>query len=140
MGLSEAALAQISQVVEQEIQKQVFKKINKFVEYIARRHDISLKLILEDLNNIDSLEIPGPILKDNQCVGIRTNGNRCKMRRWKGGSGYCRWHMDQKQQVIPVRSPSTTRLAVEHTHSLPPLYLAGCPACDRVGTKLLIDM
>ena len=140
MGLSEAAIAQIANVVEQEIQKQVNKKIAKFVEYIAKRHDVSLKLLLEDLGNIDNLEIPGPPLRDNQCIGVRSSGVRCKARCWKGGNGYCKWHMDQKKPSLPVRSPSTTRLAVEHTHTLPPLYMAGCPACERSSSKLLIDM
>ena len=140
MGLSDAAIVQISQVVEQEIQKQVTQKINKFVEYIARRHDVSLRLLLEDLGNIDSLEIPGPPLRDNQCIGVRTNGNRCKMRCWKGGNGYCKWHLDQKKPSLPVRSPSSTRLTIEHTHTLPPLFMAGCPACERKGSKMLIDM
>lgn len=140
MGLSEAAIAQIANVVEQEIQKQVNKKIAKFVEYIAKRHDVSLKLLLEDLGNIDNLEIPGPPLRDNQCIGVRTNGSRCKAKCWKGGNGYCKWHMDQKKPVLQLRSPSTTRLAIEHTHTLPPLYMAGCPACERSSSKLLIDM
>jgi len=140
MGLSEAAIAQIAQVVEQEIQKQVTKKINKFVEYVAKRHDVSLKLLLEDFGNIDNLEIPGPPLKDNQCIGVRSNGSRCKMRGWKGGGGYCKWHMDQKKPTLPVRSASSTRIAVEHTHTLPPLYMAGCPACECATSKLLIDM
>jgi hypothetical protein len=136
MGLSENVIAQIFQAVDQEIKKQVNQQVTKYAEIISRRHDIPIKLLFEDIQNLDSVSCED---SGQQCAGKRSNGKRCKMK--AGADGYCRWHGDQNRKILRPPPPPTTQI-IKHTHTLPPMFLAGCPACERNTTekKLLIDI
>jgi hypothetical protein len=150
MGISETTVARMFALVDEEITKQLNQKMNKYIEYVSKRYDIPMRLLLQDLGNIDNLiipESPSGSRGDGLCLGMRTGNQRCKLKGRFGG--YCRWHQDQKKDKIFSRSNSNLdmicRPAVEHTHTLPPLYMKGCPACDGVKKvpsqqKLLIDM
>jgi hypothetical protein len=136
MGISEDTVAQIFKVVNQEITKQVNSQITRFAEIVAIRHDIPIKLLFEDIQRLDSC---GPCLEsEQQCAGKRTTGKRCKMK--AKIDGYCKWHVDQnRKSQRPPPPPQMKR--IEHTHTLPPMFLAGCPACERKSeNKLLIDI
>ena len=141
MGISEGAIAQIFHTVDQEVKKQVEANLTKYAEYISKRHDISLRLLIEDIRNMheDPQKIEESVM-GNQSMGTRSGGKRCK--RPGGKTGYCAWHASQKKPVIKTMSTENfCRPVVQHTHSLPPLYMEGCPACERAGPqKLLIEM
>jgi len=141
MGVSEGAIAQIFLAVDQEVKKQVEAKLTKYAEYISKRHDISLRLLIEDIRNMnEEPQKSSESISGNQCIGICSSGRRCK--RSGGKTGYCPNHISQKKPVIKTTSiENLCRPVVRHTHSLPPLFLAGCPACERAGSgKLLIEM
>lgn len=135
MGVSDALVA----LIEQEISKQVNVKITKYIEYVSRRYDVSLKLLLQDLACIDNLPTVTEPVTDGQCIGMRSGNKRCKLRGQCGG--YCRWHLDQKKKELAV---FPCQPVVEHNHSIPPLFSATCPACQKTSSipqkKLLIEM
>jgi hypothetical protein len=117
----------------------VNNKITKYIEKISRRHSIPLRLLLEDLTTPDNE--PETPEKGNQCLGVVKGGKRCKRTGKQGG--YCWFHADQKKiKQAAVCPPCPSVPQVKHTHSLPPLFLAGCPACERNNQpqNLLIDM
>lgn len=136
MGVSDALVA----LLEQEINKQVNAKITKYIEYVSRRYDVSLKLLLRDLECIDNLPTVSEPVSECQCIGMRSGNKRCKLRGQFGG--YCRWHQDQKKRKEPVST--LCQPVVEHNHSIPPLFSAECPACQKTSStpqkKLLIEM
>lgn len=136
--MSEQLLTQIVTLIDQEVKRKVNNKITKYIEKISKRHGIPLRLLLEDLTTPDSE--PESSEKGIQCLGVVKGGKRCK--RTGTQSGYCWWHADQKRIKHAVCSPCPSVPQVKHTHSLPPLFLAGCPACERNNKlqNLLIDM
>ena len=149
MGISETTVARMFALVDEEITKQLNQKMNKYIEYVSKRYEIPMRLLLQDLGNIDNLVVPeSPSASrgsDGLCLGMRTGNHRCKLKGKFGG--YCRWHQDQKKTFARTESSQEMicRPVVEHTHTLPPLYMKGCPACDGVKKvpsqqKLLIEM
>lgn len=146
MGLSETTVAQMFVLLDQEVKKQVNIKITKYVEYVSKRYDISLRLLLQDLESIDDLVVESDASSGSpgQCMGMRTGNNRCKLKGRFGG--YCRWHQDQKKRptVVVCEKPSEDEdKPLEHNHTIPPLFSINCPACQRSSSKpkkLLIDM
>ena len=114
---------QITKLIEEEIEKRVNERINAVLEKISKTYDISLRQLMRDLDTIPDAPSTG-------CKGLTCKGKRCS--RTAKTDGYCHWHISQKpvQRVTRTTSASTT-LAVAHTHTLPPLFLAGCPACER---------
>lgn len=136
MGVSDALVT----LIEQEINKQVNAKITKYIEYVSRRYDVSLKLLLQDLECIDNLPAVCEPVSETQCIGMRSGNKRCKLRGQYGG--YCRWHQDQKKRKEPM--VTTCQPVVEHNHSIPPLFSANCPACQKTSSipekKLLIEL
>ena len=146
MGLSEATVAQLFVLLDQEIKKQVNAKITKYVEYVSKRYDISLRLLLQDLESIDDLVVEknNGSCSEGQCLGMRTGNQRCKLKGRFGG--YCRWHQDQKKRktiVVSEKPKEDEEKPLEHNHTIPPLFSANCPACQRTSSKpkkLLIDM
>ena len=147
MNLESSAIQKITDLVNDEIQKGVGEKLTKYAEYVSRRYDISLPLLLDDMRNLDIIEIPkmdhgNETTTHNQCLGTKATGSRCKL---KGKhNGYCRWHKDQKPRRIPSRMALCEEDIVQHNHTLPPLFKSGCPACEksRVTTQqnLLIEI
>lgn len=143
---SPSVLQKITDLVKDEIQKGVNEKLTKYAEYVSRRYDISLNILLDDMRNLDILEIPKVDHGDcdnGQCLGTKAGGKRCKL---KGKyNGYCRWHKQQKPHRVPSRTfTGEIEPELKHTHTLPPLFKAGCPACERTKNttqqQLLIDI
>ena len=114
----------IEALIEQEVEYRVQQKVTAFVSNISRLYGISASLLLKDTQGLD-----------NRCMGICKNGQRCTA----SGKfeGYCKRHK-------PVPKPQQPRRPrVEHTHTLPPLFMPGCPACEKANVapkKLLIDI
>lgn len=134
----------LSSLMEQEIEARVNNRVTKFIECISKNYDFSMKILLRDWNNIDSLEIKRSVTpeqtKAKQCAGINNNGKRCK---FKGGAnGYCTKHQEQRPATKIVKTNSLSNL--QHTHTMPPLFVSDCPACQKQeqikSQKLLIDI
>jgi len=147
--MSSVALSQISDIIEIEIQKALNEKLTKYAEYVSSRYDISLRLLMHDLENLDNLVLQSPRnsmgLNDGKCKGIKTNGKRCTFA--PKSHGYCTRHIDQRKIERPtVPPPTTTSVTITHNHSFSEcLFKVGCPACEkskRPSSKenLLIDL
>jgi hypothetical protein len=147
--MSSVALSQISDIIEIEIQKALNEKLTKYAEYVSSRYDISLRLLMQDLENLDNLVLQSPRnsmdLNDGKCKGIKTTGKRCTFA--PKSYGYCTRHIDQRKIERPtVPPPTTTTVTITHNHSFSEcLFKVGCPACEkskRPSSKenLLIDL
>ena len=128
---------QISQLIEDEVERRVVERMTKALEKISQTFDISLQQLLRTASENSTSAWNG-----NVCHGLTKSKQKCK-RGVKDGSGYCTCHKDQKP-VQRAIAPSRSQLALlvptpVHTHSLPPMFLAGCPACER-GKNSRIDI
>jgi hypothetical protein len=112
----------IEDAIEEEITKRVHEKMTQFLEVISRNYSIRYQRLLSDLASMDSSSRGGG---GGMCCGTVKSGKRCQ-RPGKYG-GYCKVHENQKPDVRSV--VETTRR--EHTHTFPPLFKAGCPACEE---------
>ena len=131
-------LEKLQELVEAEVQKQLIK----YAQIISKKHDISLKLLLQD--------IPSKIVTDQtieqvttgQCLGITAAKRQCKVSGKHGG--YCMRHVDQKKVIKQVVSTEVATLNPHVGHIMKEcIYLVGCPACEKSrGSKqnLLIDI
>jgi len=134
-------MEEIKTIIKREIDRQVELKMTAFIELISQTYDISLKVLLRDLERTDgSSEVK---TSGKQCLGVCVNRKRCKFH--AGSQGFCKRHMDQwKPPPLPRREPSIVT-PCEHNHTIPPLFSATCPKCiaDNVNKpkgKLLIEM
>ena len=137
-------LQALTKLFEDEVEKKVNEKLNRYIEHVSKTYDISMKLLLRDLQNIDSPtfinskgSLPGG--KPGQCLGINLKSKRCKF----AGTidGYCSRHVEQKpRHSVPVK---TTEPIIEHNHTIPPMFSKKCPACNHKNKSrdnLLIDI
>jgi len=139
-------LEQITALVETEVERKLGERMNKYVEYVSKTYDISYRLLLRDLQNISTLEMPvastsgrGGGGVSGQCMGFTKSGNRCKSS-GKNYKGYCFHHKDSAPTPPPPPPPppriqlaeSAPIPEVLHNHTLPPLYSSDCPACTKL--------
>ena len=128
---------QIAQLIESEVERRVLERMSTALEKISRTFDISLQQLLRTASENSTSAWNG-----NVCNGLSKSKHQCKWK-VKDGSGYCHLHKDQKpvqRLIVPSRSQlSLMAPAPVHTHSLPPMFLAGCPACER-GKNSRIDI
>jgi hypothetical protein len=129
-------LEKIQELINSEVQRQVMK----YAQVISRKHDISLKLLLQDIPNVTDVEGE---TKTGQCMGVTSKKTQCKSS-GKNGGGYCMRHIDQKKKV-PVKTVDTDPQKSPHVgHTMKEcLFLPGCPACERSrgsSQNLLIDI
>jgi hypothetical protein len=126
------------------VNEQVQIHLSHFAQIVSKRHDISLKLLLQDIQSFQSgtsetIDLDAP-KKTGQCLGLTKTGTRCKFLGKQGG--YCTKHVDQKKKV-PV--PVSSREEIVHVgHTLQEkMFLKGCPACEKMKKNstqnLLID-
>lgn len=145
-----ALLQALTTLFEEEMDKKINIKMTKYVEYISKTYDISLKLLLRDLEKIDELSAATATgsesavpLKPGHCIGICVNGKRCS-RKAKNGAGFCKIHTGQTPtKPILVKQHAKCGGGVEHNHTIPPLFSKNCPACAvKNGSRdnLLIDI
>lgn len=106
------------QALEAEIEARVNERITKVLEVISKNYKITYARLLNDLALIESNE--------HMCCGITKAGKRCQ--RPGKYEGYCKNHRMQKPEVRVTKVKSPDRIV--HTHTLPPLFLKGCPACE----------
>lgn len=141
-------MEQIEEIISGLVSKAVNEKLTKYIEYVSREYDISQRLLLQDLENIDNLSLNSPRdvpeIKDGQCKGFTQHNKRCSRKSKKGG--YCMLHLHQKKEVRPAFPSNSNIASLVHTHSFSEcLFKVGCPACEkskRVPSKenLLIDL
>lgn len=142
-------LEALTRIFDEEVDKRVNEKLTKYVEYVSKNYDISMKLLLRDLQNIDELSTNTPKAKETgtpgQCLGInKSSGRRCKFKS-KHSHGYCNKHLDQvpKKPVTVRKKAVTTGEILIHNHTIPPIFSKDCPACVKTNESkenLLIDI
>jgi hypothetical protein len=112
------------QALETEIEARVNERITKVLEVISKNYNIKYARLLSDLAIIEK----NP---DGMCCGITRAGKRCQ--RPGKHEGYCKNHRSQKPDVRVTKVNSPQKVA--HTHTLPPLFMKGCPACESNKCK-----
>lgn len=129
-------LEKIQELVDSEVQRQIMK----YAQVISKKHDISLKLLLQDIPSTVDVESGS---KTGQCMGITSKKTQCKSS-GKNGGGYCMRHVDQKKKVVRVVDPDSQEKSPHVGHTMKEcLFLSGCPACEKSrGSRqnLLIDI
>lgn len=114
----------IQAAIENEIERRIQERITHILEKISVTYDIRLERLLKDM----SQQI-GP--NSTGCHGLTKTGKRCS--RAGKFEGYCAIHKSQKPDVrksCDIASPT-----IKHTHTLPPLFLKGCPACENTTAR-----
>ena len=82
-----------------------------------------LRLLMRDL--------PNP---RGYCMGIKKGGEPCTRKASHGE--YCMSHVNTVKLCEPVTINTTKR----HNHSLPPMFKAGCPACEESKNNQFRDL
>lgn len=117
--------AQVAERVA-EAERRASERMTVALEHISKTYDISLRQLMRDVSLEDEVT-------ECQCLGLTKTKKRC---RWAGKyDGYCEKHKDQKPVPVLRSSASASCVTQEHTHTLPPMFLAGCPVCDESARR-----
>jgi hypothetical protein len=129
--IEEEVERRVAERVAEEVNRQLTTRMNSILEKISQTYDISMRQLLRDLAAIE----PSPAGR-TCCLGVTAKKSRCT--RPGNNDGYCKIHLKQKPvtRVPPVMVAEPVTTVVEHTHTLPPLFLRGCPACERNTSSL----
>lgn len=106
---------EVEKLINDEVERRVGCRLNKFAENISIVHGIPLRLLLRDVPSDDG---------ETVCKGLLKSGKRCSRNAKK--DGYCLQHIHQKKSVEPIQIVSQ----VMHNHAFPPLFKSDCPACQ----------
>jgi len=116
------------QAVEAEVDRRVSDRLSVVLQHISKTYRISYELLMKETATLE--------VSTRQCLGLLGSGKRCT--RHARFEGYCKTHVDQKP-VVRMREvcpePEGSPPVSVHTHTLPPLFLAGCPACEKVSAR-----
>ena len=116
--------------IEVEIERRVGERITNLLEYISDTCDIPLNVLTKLMLRVEKK-------KQNSCLAVNKKSNkRCK--NYPKENGYCHLHQNQYVPKIIVPPPQTHQ-KVQHTHTLPPLFMKGCPACESSSTSQSVD-
>jgi len=113
----------LARVFEDEVEKVCHERMLLYARSVSTIHNIPLKLLLRDLPN------PG-----GYCMGIKRGGEPCT--RKASHDGYCATHVAAPKLHEPVTMGATIR----HNHAFPPMYKAGCPACETSNNNQFRDL
>jgi hypothetical protein len=116
--------------LEDEIESRVNERVTKILELISRNYKIKYSRLLSDVALMPT-ETPSSC-----CCGVTKSGKRCQ--RSGKYDGYCKNHMTQKPDIRMVTRSASSKSSppkVVHTHTLPPLFMKGCPACETAKVK-----
>ena len=133
-------MANLVEKIQEFIEAEIKKELLKYAQLISKKHDISLKLLIQDI----STKYEPSETNSEQCMGITAKKTQCKSS-GKHGGGYCKRHIDQKKKVTLPKVFSSGDVHVGHTIK-ECMFLAGCPACEKSRTRgtsqqnLLIDI
>ena len=114
----------IADLVEEEVENRVRTRVENLINKIAKRHGVSKRLLIEDADDPSTSKDPSSV---RLCMGTKTGGVPCKG--IGKHNGFCRWHINQRRVEAPPPPPPPP-VTVEHTHTRPPMFMRGCPACD----------
>lgn len=131
--IEEEVERRVAERVAEEVNRQLTTRMNSILEKISQTYDISMRQLLRDLAAIE----PSPPGR-TCCLGVTAKKTRCT--RPGNNDGYCKIHLKQKPVTrvpVTVISVAEQPAAVQHTHTLPPLFLQGCPACERSSLSRL---
>ncbi|AUT19161.1 hypothetical protein DSLPV1_190 [Dishui lake phycodnavirus 1] len=109
----DAVLNQVAQLITDQVDIKVEKKLSVYIDMISRKHGISRSELYKDLNAI--------LEKEPLCQGLKKDGTRCKHK--ATSNGYCYKHYEQRRCTTPVMLQSA------HSHSPEIPFDATCPAC-----------
>lgn len=114
--------------LEDEIESRVNERITKVLELISKTYKIKYSRLLSDVAQMSEQGSTSTC-----CCGLTKAGKRCQ--RPGKYDGYCKNHMSQKPEVRVVTRSSSSKSPpkVSHTHTLPPLFMKGCPACEAAS-------
>lgn len=117
--------------LEDEIEARVNDRITKVLELISKTYKIKYSRLLSDVALMNESSSTSSC-----CCGVTKAGKRCQ--RTGKYDGYCKNHMTQKPDVRVVTRSASSKSPpkVSHTHSLPPLFMKGCPACESTNCHL----
>jgi hypothetical protein len=122
-------MEKITELIQKELDKEKERierayneKLSGILKRISETYDISLRQLLRDV----SFDSGTPTV----CLGVTKSGKQCHF----GGThgGYCKKHVDQRPVVVAAKPVAQV---TQHTHTLPPLFLAGCPVCDESARR-----
>ena len=142
MNFNAVLIEKLKDLVNEQVQAQ----LSQFAQVVSKRHDISLKLLLQDIQSFQNGTLETIDLepkKSGQCVGLTKAGKQCKFVGKYGG--YCTKHTDQKKKPVVKEKEVGVEPEVLHVgHNLKEkMFLKGCPACEKMkknsSQNLLID-
>ena len=113
----------IMQAVETEVDRRVSDRLAAILQHISKTYRISYERLMKETATLE--------VTTGQCLGLIGSGKRCT--RHARFDGYCKSHQDQKP-VVRMKEEATFLVGPVHTHTLPPLFLAGCPACEKMSS------
>ena len=126
----------IEDAIEAEIELRVQERLTKVLESISQTYDIRLDRLMKDIQTVQGS-------KSSTSCGLTKSKKRCS--RPGKFDGYCKIHVSQKPDVRKITAhisvPSPVQVA-QHTHTFPPMFLKGCPACDSSNNlrKQFLDL
>ena len=116
----------IQELIESEVQKELMK----YAQVISKKHDISLKLLLQDIHSRGEVQIDAQAQATSQCLGVTAKKTQCTFSGKHGG--YCARHVSQRKIRKVVSEESTTEKNFHVGHTMKDcMFLAGCPACEK---------
>jgi hypothetical protein len=114
----------LNRVFNDEVEKACHERMLIYAQSISTIHNIPLKLLLRDLPN------PG-----GYCLGIKKGGQPCT--RKASHDGFCLSHATSSKLHEPVHVNAGM---ARHNHAFPPLFKAGCPACESSSSNQFRDL
>lgn len=118
---------QIAAMIKEEAERMMKERLDKILQDISKECDVRMSRLVTIVNRNNSGSE-----KSNLCCGITKSGSRCTR---SSKDGFCRTHESQRTKMTP-RHVKPVQEQVKHTHTLPPLFLAGCPACDASALRI----
>jgi hypothetical protein len=113
-------LTNIMGMIEAEVERKVGERITSLLEYMSETCDIPLPILTKLMLRVEKKN-------PSSCMAINKKSNkRCKNS--PKDNGYCHLHQSQYVPKVIVPPPK-----IAHTHTLPPLYMPGCPACEHTA-------
>jgi hypothetical protein len=129
-------LEKLQELVESEVKKELMR----YAQVISKKHDISLKLLLQDIHTKE--DGVSKTTGGGQCLGVTAKKTQCTFSGKNGG--YCTKHISQKKAVKVVDTVVETEKNLHIGHTMKEcMFLAGCPACEKTKQRtqnLLIDI
>jgi hypothetical protein len=128
----------IQELIESEVQRELMK----YAQVISKKHDISLKLLLQDIHARGEVQADTPAQATGQCLGVTAKKTQCTFSGKHGG--YCARHVSQRKVAKTVVQETVEEKNPHVGHTMKEcMFLAGCPACEKSrksSQNLLIDI